>query len=346
MLVMLQHDATPDQVREVTTVLDAFGARCQPVPGRNGPVIGILAGEERVDEARLLGLGGVVDLVRTATPWRLASRAWHPEPTVIRLSGGIAIGDGGVTVIAGPCAIEDERQVLEAAHAVRLAGATLFRAGAWKPRTSPYAFQGLGEAGLRLLARVRQETGLLVVTEATDVDGLPRVAEVADIVQIGSRNMQNFSLLRAAGRQARPVLLKRGAAATIPELLLSAEYVMAAGNPNLILCERGVRGFDATTRNLFDLSAVPVLRELTHLPIIADPSHGTGRRSLVPAMARAAIAAGADGVMLEMHPEPGNALSDGEQSLDPAELGALMPELRAITAALGRPVAHPSGTRT
>ncbi|MFN2317382.1 MAG: 3-deoxy-7-phosphoheptulonate synthase [Gemmatimonadales bacterium] len=273
----------------------------------------------------------------------LAARAAHPMGSVVHLRDGLAVGDGRVVVIAGPCAVEDERQVMAAAHAVREAGATIFRAGAWKPRTSPYAFQGLGAPALKLLRRVRQETGLLVVTEAMDEEALTLAAEAVDIVQIGSRNMQNFSLLRAAGRLRRPVLLKRGAAATIPELLLAAEYILAEGNPDVILCERGIRGFGNTTRNTLDLSAIPAVKQLSHLPIIADPSHGTGHRDLVPAMARAAVAAGADGVMIEVHPFPDTALSDGEQSLGPAAFAALMAELRPLGDALGRPLvaSHP-----
>jgi 3-deoxy-7-phosphoheptulonate synthase len=268
----------------------------------------------------------------------LAARAAHPTGSVVHFRDGLAIGDGRVVVIAGPCAVEDERQVMAAARAVHEAGATIFRAGAWKPRTSPYAFQGLGAPALELLRRVRQETGLLVVTEAMDEDALTLAAAAVDIVQIGSRNMQNFSLLRAAGRLRRPVLLKRGAAATIPELLLAAEYILAEGNPDVILCERGIRGFGNTTRNTLDLSAIPAVKQLSHLPILADPSHGTGHRDFVPAMARAAVAAGADGVMIEVHPSPDTAMSDGDQSLDPAAFTALMADLRPLGDAIGRPL--------
>lgn len=270
----------------------------------------------------------------------LAARAARPEGTVVRLRDGVAIGGGGpLVVIAGPCAVEDEAQVLAAARIVREGGATLFRAGAWKPRTSPYAFQGMGAPALDLLRRVRQETGLLVVTEAMDEPGLELAASVADLVQIGSRNMQNFSLLRAAGRLRHPVLLKRGPAATVTELLLAAEYLLAEGNPDVVLCERGIRGFGSTTRNTLDLSAIPAVQSLSHLPILADPSHGTGQRAFVPAMARAAVAAGADGVMLEVHPDPARALSDGAQSLDPAGFEALMADLRPLASLLGRPLA-------
>lgn len=273
-----------------------------------------------------------------ARDFPLAARAARPGGTIVRLPGGLAIGNGHPVVIAGPCAVEGETQILAAARAVRAAGATMFRAGAWKPRTSPHAFQGLGDAALGLLRRVRQETGLLVVTEVMDERGLAQGAEVADLLQIGSRNMQNFSLLRAAGRLRRPILLKRGPAATVPELLMAAEYLLAEGNPDVVLCERGIRGFDGSTRNTLDLSAIPLVQQLSHLPIVADPSHGTGRRDLVPAMARAALAAGADGLMIEVHPDPAAAQSDGPQSLDPGQFARLMDDLRALATALGRPV--------
>ncbi|MFL5516276.1 MAG: 3-deoxy-7-phosphoheptulonate synthase, partial [Gemmatimonadales bacterium] len=250
-----------------------------------------------------------------------------------------------VVVMAGPCSVESERQILDAARAVREAGATVLRAGAFKPRSSPYAFQGLGQAGLRLLARARDETGLLIVTEAMDAEGLDQVIEVADIVQIGARNMQNYSLLKHAGRCGKPILLKRGLSATIQELLLSAEYILAEGNRRVILCERGVRSFDQATRNLFDLSAVAVVHGLSHLPIVADPSHGTGHRDMVIPMARAAVAAGADGLLVEVHPTPDRALSDGAQSLYPEQFERMMKEVRLIAEAIGRRVAEPVGAR-
>ncbi len=238
--------------------------------------------------------------------------------------------------MAGPCSVESEGQILEIAHRLREAGATILRGGAFKPRTSPYSFQGLGEQALRFLARAREETGLAIVTEAIDPDGVEMVAEYADIVQIGARNMQNYSLLRSAGRAGRPVLLKRGMAATLTELLLSAEYIVAEGNGQVILCERGVRSFDSHTRNLLDLTAIPVIKSLSHLPIIADPSHGTGLRAKVIPMARAAIAAGADGLMVEVHPAPDHALSDGAQSLYPEQFAELMEQIRVISEAIGR----------
>jgi 3-deoxy-7-phosphoheptulonate synthase len=300
----------------------------------------------RVDASRLAALAGVVEIIHVTKPYKQVSREWRPESTVVRLPGGLAVGGDEIVVMAGPCSVETERQIIDAAIAVRDAGATVLRAGAFKPRSSPYAFQGLGVSGLALLKRAREESGLLIVTEAMDPEGVDLVAEVADIIQIGARNMQNYSLLKKAGRAAKPVLLKRGLSATIQELLLAAEYLLAEGNQDVILCERGVRGFDPSTRNLFDLSAVPVVHALSHLPIIADPSHGTGRRQMVLPMARAAVAAGADGLLVEVHPHPEHALSDGAQSLDPAEFRQLMHDARPIAEAIGRYITEPTGVRT
>ena len=260
----------------------------------------------------------------------------------MRLAGGVAVGGTEVVAIAGPCSVESERQIVEAARQVKEAGAVILRGGAWKPRSSPYSFQGLGKPGLRLLAKAREETGLLICTEAMDENGLGWVAEMADIVQIGARNMQNFSLLKLAGRCGKQVLLKRGISATVTELLLSAEYLLAEGNHEVILCERGVRSFDTATRNLFDLTVIPVVHKLSHLPIIADPSHGTGLRDKVIPMARAAVAAGADGIIVEVHPNPEDALSDGAQSLYPDQFMQLMREVRIIAEAIGRRVAEPA----
>jgi len=298
-----------------------------------------------VDASRLAALPSVQEIIHVTKPYKQVSREWKPESTVIRLPGGITVGGDDVVVMAGPCSVENERQILAAARAVREAGATVLRAGAFKPRSSPYSFQGLGLAGLVLLAQAREETGLLIVTEAMDPEGMDAVAEVADIIQIGARNMQNYSLLKCAGRAGKPILLKRGLSATIQELLLSAEYILAEGNPNVILCERGVRGFDPATRNLLDLSAIPVVHGLSHLPIIADPSHGTGHRDMVMPMAKAAVAGGADGLLVEVHPTPDRALSDGAQSLYPEQFDRLMKELRLIAEAIGRRVAEPAGVR-
>src|SRR5215207_6181305 len=268
------------------------------------------------------------------------------EPTIVELANGTRIGGSDVCVMAGPCSVEGEAQIIGIAHRLREAGATILRGGAFKPRTSPYSFQGMGVPGLQLLARAREETGMAIVTEAIDPESLEAVAEYADIIQIGARNMQNFSLLRRAGRTGKPILLKRGMAATVKDLLLSAEYILAEGNGKVILCERGVRGFDTHTRNLLDLTAIPVVKSLSHLPIIADPSHGTGLRAKVIPMARAAIAAGADGLIVEVHPDPDHALSDGAQSLYPPQFEELMTQVGEIARAIGRDLtpALPSAT--
>jgi 3-deoxy-7-phosphoheptulonate synthase len=346
MLIVMRQGASQAEIGEVVALVAEMGFRAEALGGRQRTSIAVLGNDGPVDGSRLALLPGVQDVIHVTRPYRLASRESHPESTVVRLPGGVAIGGGDVVVMAGPCAVESERQVIEAAIAVRDAGATVLRAGAFKPRSSPYSFQGLGQEGLALLARAREETGLLVVTEAMDVEGVGAVAEVADIVQIGARNMQNYSLLKAAGRCGKPVLLKRGIAATIQELLLAAEYLLAEGNPDVVLCERGVRGFDNATRNLFDLGAVPLVHALSHLPIVADPSHGTGRRDMVAAMARAAVAAGADGLLVEVHPSPERARSDGAQSLAPEQFRQLMREARLIAEAIGRRLAEPTGVRT
>jgi 3-deoxy-7-phosphoheptulonate synthase len=312
------------------------------MPGAQRTAIGLVGNDGRVDASRLAALPGVKEIIHVTQPYKQVSREWKQENTVIRLPGGLAVGGDEVVVMAGPCSVESEEQIVTAARLARDAGAVILRGGAFKPRSSPYTFQGLGVPGLKLLARAREETGLLVVTEAMDIEGMAAVEEYADIIQIGARNMQNFSLLKRAGRARKPVLLKRGLAATIGELLLSAEYLLAAGNHQVILCERGVRGFDSTTtRNVFDLTAIAVVHELSHLPIIADPSHATGRRDMVIPMARAAIAAGADGILVEMHPHPDQALSDGAQSLYPAQFADLMREIRVIAEAIHRRVAAP-----
>ena len=311
------------------------------MPGRHRTTVGVVGNEGRVDGTRFSALEGVQEVLHVTPPYKLVSREWKADSTVVRLPGGLSIGGDEVPVIAGPCSVEGERQLMQAAHAVKEAGATLLRAGAFKPRSSPYSFQGLGREGLKLLALARRETGLLIVTEAVDPEGVDAVAEAADIIQVGARNMQNYSLLRRAGRAGKPVLLKRGIAATIEELLLAAEYLLAEGNPDVILCERGIRSFDTETRFLLDLGAIPTVHALSHLPIIADPSHGTGRRDLVPAMACAALAAGADGLLVEVHPNPDHAIKDGAQSITIGQYGAMMPELRAVARAVGRTLSEP-----
>jgi len=341
-LIVMRHGATDAEIQRVVAVIEELGYKAQPMPGAQRTAVGLVGNDGRVDASRLEALPGVQEIIHVSRPYKQVSREWKSENTVVRLPGGVAVGGTEVVAIAGPCSVESERQILEAARQVREAGAVILRGGAWKPRTSPYAFQGLGRPGLKLLSKAREETGLLICTEAMDPEGVGYVAEVADIIQIGARNMQNFSLLKAAGRAKKPVLLKRGMAATIEELLLSAEYLLAEGNHAVILCERGIRGFDTATRNVFDLTAIPVVHKLSHLPIVADPSHGTGLRDKVIPMARAAVAAGADGIIVEVHPHPDQALSDGAQSLFPDQFAQLMREVRVIAEVIGRRVAEPA----
>jgi 3-deoxy-7-phosphoheptulonate synthase len=345
MLIVMRHGAPEEDIRRVSETIEEMGYQARPMPGKQRTTIGLVGNDGRVDGSRLAALPGVQEIIHVTKPYKQVSREWKPETTVVRLPGGLTVGGEEVVVMAGPCSVESESQILEAARAVREAGATVLRAGAYKPRSSPYSFQGMGRPGLKLLARAREETGLLIVTEAMDAEEMDFVAEVADMIQLGARNMQNYSLLKRAGRSGKPILLKRGLSATIQELLLSAEYILAEGNPNVILCERGVRGFDPATRNILDLSAIAVVHGLSHLPIIADPSHGTGHRDMVTPMARAAVAAGADGLLVEVHPSPDRALSDGAQSLYPAQFDLMMKETRLIAEAIGRRVAEPAAVR-
>jgi 3-deoxy-7-phosphoheptulonate synthase len=344
MLVVMRRDASDDDIKQVIRVIEEMGYRAHPLTGRERTAIGIVGNEGRLDGSRISGLAGVYEVIHITPPYKQVSREWKPESSIVRLPGGLTIGGDEIVVMAGPCSVETESQIMAAATAVRELGATILRAGAYKPRSSPYSFQGLGKPGLKLLARAKEETGLLIVTEAMDPESVDLVAEVADIVQVGARNMQNYSLLKKAGRAGKPVLLKRGMSATIQELLLSAEYVLAEGNPDVILCERGVRGFDSATRNVFDLSAIPVVHGMSHLPIVADPSHGTGHRDMVIPMARAAVAAGADGLLVEVHPTPDRALSDGAQSLYPEQFDRMMREIRLIAEAIGRRIAEPAAS--
>ncbi len=341
MLIVMRHGASEDQIAAVVRAIEALGYDAERIPGRRQTAVALVGNDGRVDPGRLDSLPGVSRVVHISPPYRRASRDWHPDGTVIGLPNGTVLGGREIVVIAGPCAIESEEQVLETARRVRAAGATVLRGGAFKPRTSPYAFQGLGEEGLRLLALARERTGLAVVTEVLEPESVPVVAEHADILQVGARNMQNHPLLRSVGRAGRPVLLKRGMGASLEELLLSAEYILLEGEARVILCERGIRSFDPHARNMLDLTAIPTIKELSHLPIIADPSHGTGSRRKVPPMARAAVAAGADGLMVEVHPEPAQAVSDGAQSLTPDQFDRLMPQLRSIARAIGRDLAEP-----
>jgi 3-deoxy-7-phosphoheptulonate synthase len=338
MLVVMQHDATSKDVERVVAIIKEMGYEARPMPGAQRTAVGLVGNDGRVDSSRLEALPGVAQIIHVTQPYKQVSREWRNENTVVDLGYGVTVGGDAVVVIGGPCSVETEEQIMYAARIVKAAGGTALRGGAFKPRSSPYSFQGLGKKGLELLARAGKSCGLPVVTEAMDAEGAQLVAEHADCIQIGARNMQNYSLLKSVGKLKKPVLLKRGMAATINELLLSAEYILAEGNNNVILCERGVRSFDPAARNMFDLTAVPIVHRLSHLPIIADPSHGTGLRDKVIPMARAAVAAGADGVMIEVHPEPDRALSDGAQSLYPDQFTQLVGELRAVAAAIGRSV--------
>jgi 3-deoxy-7-phosphoheptulonate synthase len=332
MFVVMSTSASEAEILGVKSRILAEGLTPYEHAGSGGTVlavVGEVAGRREQLMSQLAALPGVETVTPISRPFKLTSREFHPEDSVIRVLDA-AIGDGSLTVMAGPCSVESRDQLMETARAVRTAGATVLRGGAFKPRTSPYAFQGLGVEALRYLAEAREETGLPVVTEVMEPNQVDIVAEYADILQIGARNMQNYSLLNAAGRVARPILLKRGFGATIEELLMAAEYVVAAGNPNVILCERGIRTFETYTRNTMDLAAVPLLHHLTHLPVIVDPSHATGKRWLVRPLALGGVAVGADGVMVEVHPDPDSALSDAEQQLDLEGFAALMRDLLPV----------------
>ena len=336
MLIVMKNSASAEQIHAVVGVVKDMGYDATPIPGGQRTAIGIIGNDGGISSDRLAGLEGVLELIPVTHPYKQVSREWQGEDTVISLPNGTKIGGLDLVLMAGPCSVENEREILDIAHRVKDVGATVLRGGAFKPRSSPYSFQGLGLQGLEFLARAREETGLAVVTEALDPEGVDLVVQYADIVQIGARNMQNYALLRRAGRAGKPVLLKRGMSATIDELLLAAEYILAEGNPDVILCERGIRSFDTHTRNLFDLAAIPVVKSLSHLPIIADPSHGTGIRSKVTPMGRAAVAAGADGLIVEVHHDPPRAMSDGAQSLYPDQFAKLVDEVRVIARAIGR----------
>jgi len=336
MLIVMKNNASAEQIQAVVGVVKEMGYDATPIPGGQRTAIGIIGNDGGISSDRLAGLEGVLELIPVTHPYKQVSREWQDENTLVSLPNGTKIGGSDLVLMAGPCSVENERDILDIAHRVKDVGATVLRGGAFKPRSSPYSFQGLGLQGLKFLARAREETGLAVVTEALDPDGVDLVVKYADIVQIGARNMQNYALLRRAGRAGKPVLLKRGISATIDELLLAAEYILAEGNPDVILCERGIRSFDTHTRNLFDLAAIPVVKSLSHLPIIADPSHGTGIRSKVTPMGRAAVAAGADGLIVEVHPDPPKAMSDGAQSLYPDQFAKLVDEVTVIARAIGR----------
>ncbi|WP_018132679.1 3-deoxy-7-phosphoheptulonate synthase [Effusibacillus pohliae] len=334
MVIVMRKGATEQELETLKKAIQELGMQVHVSKGEERTIVGLIGDKRNVEGFPFTSYPGVESVVHVTHPFKLASRDFHPDATLIDVDG-VQIGGGSIVVMAGPCSVENRDQLLETAFAVKQAGAQILRGGAFKPRTSPYAFNGLGEEGLKLLAEARELTGLKIVTELMDIENLDLVLEYADIVQIGARNMQNFPLLRELGRINKPVMLKRGLSATIEEWLMAAEYVLSGGNPNVILCERGIRTFETATRNTLDLNAVPVVRRLSHLPIIVDPSHGTGVAGYVPAMSRAGIAAGSDGLMIEVHPNPAKALSDGAQSLTIQQFASLMQEIRALVAALG-----------
>ena len=323
------------EVDAVCRAVEERGFRPVKLPGEDRVAIGVLGSNPISLRDAIISMPGVVDAVPVSKPFKLVGREFHPDPTIVSV-GGVEIGNNHFTVMAGPCSVESEEQLMESAQAVADAGGHILRGGAFKPRTSPYSFRGMGEDGLKLLAAARQRFGLPVVTEVMNMEDVELVSQYADMLQIGARNMQNYGLLEAAGRTLRPILLKRGLSSTIEEWLLSAEYILGQGNGQVVLCERGIRTFETYTRNTLDLSAAPLVRELSHLPVIIDPSHGTGKWSLVAPMAVAALAAEASGLMVEVHPHPDHALSDGAQSLTPRHFAEMMERLRLIAEPLGR----------
>src|ERR1700745_2662521 len=346
MLVVMQAHATEEQVRTCCQKIEALGYRPHPMPGATRTAIGITGNQGEREQGTLDDMPGVQEVIRVSKPYKLVSRDVKEENTIVRFAGTAAtIGGKNFAIIAGPCAIESREQAFAVAERVQRAGAQFFRGGAYKPRTSPYSFQGLGEEGLSIMAEIRQQYGMKIITEAIDNESLDLVEEYDDMIQIGARNMQNFSLLKRAGKARIPVLLKRGLAATLEELLMAAEYIMSEGNYNVALCERGVRTFADHTRNTLDLSVIPAVQRLSHLPILVDPSHGTGKRNKVTPLSRAAVAVGADGLLIEVHHDPDRALSDGMQSLYPDQFDALMVQVRQIAAVLGRTVQSTSSVR-
>jgi len=337
MFIAMKPHATQADFDAVIEKVRALGLTPHPISGTERRVVAVVGNTGAVDPDDFAMLTGVAEALRVSQPFKLVSREVKEEDTVIDVDG-VQVGGRAITVMAGPCSVESREQILETAHAVKAAGARILRGGAWKPRTSPYEFQGLREEGLKLLALAREETGLKVITEVMSTDTVDLVAEYADILQVGARNMQNYALLERLGQVRKPVMLKRGLSGTIKEWLMAAEYIVAKGNPNVMLCERGIRTFETATRNTLDINAIPVVKSLSHLPVIVDPSHGIGIRKHVAAIARAGIAAGADGIMIEVHPKPEKALSDGHQSLAIPEFAELMREVRVIALAIERPV--------
>ena len=335
MIVVMKPSATEEELQRVLTRVQKLGLEVHLSPGESHTIIGLVGETGRLDRNAFEVMPGVERVVRVAEPFKLANREFHPQNTIIQV-GDVTIGGDKLVIMAGPCSVESRSQLLETAHAVKEAGAHILRGGAFKPRSSPYSFQGLGEEGLKYLAEARELYNMPIITEVMAPGEVDLIASYADILQIGARNMQNYRLLQAVGKVDKPVFLKRGLSGTLQELLMSAEYVMASGNPNVILVERGIRTYETYTRNTFDINAIPALKQLSHLPVFGDPSHGTGKWQLVSPIGKAAIAAGADGLMIEVHPRPDEALSDGAQSLKPARFQTLMDDLRALAAAVGR----------
>ena len=338
MMIIMKANATPQQVEAVIAQIKAMGLAVHLSQGVETTIIGAIGETHTIPTERFEGLDGVDIVQRITQPYKLASRQFHSEDSIIPMNG-FTVGGNDIVIIAGPCSVESRSQILETAHAVREAGANALRGGVFKPRTSPYAFQGLGEEGLEYLAEAREQTGMPIVVEIMSQTQLDLMLKYVDVFQVGARNMQNFNLLRALGETRKTILLKRGLSATIEELLMSAEYLLAGGNKQVILCERGIRTFETTTRNTTDINAIPVLKNLTHLPVILDPSHATGHADYVPAIARAAIAAGADGLIIEVHPDPAHAVSDGKQSLKPEKFAEMVIQVKAIAEVMGRRVA-------
>ena len=336
MLVVMKHKASEAEVRAVVKEVENMGYEARPMPGKQRTTVGLVGNDGGVDAARIQGLSGVLEIILVTKPYKQVSREWRDSNTVVGLPNGVQFGGREINIIAGPCAVEGESEILEIAHRLKEDGATVLRGGAFKPRTSPYSFQGLEENGLKLLAAAKEVSGLPIVTEVMNPREIDLVAKYADIIQVGARNMQNFSLLKELGKINKPILLKRGMMNTIKEFLMSAEYVLSEGNQQVILCERGIRTFETATRNTLDISCIPVLKKETHLPIIIDPSHATGHWEMVESMSRASIAAGADGLIIEVHPDPVNAFSDGPQSLKPEKFSRLMENLRPFAELMGR----------
>ncbi len=330
MLIVMHHSATDEQVQAVTDAVEVMGLTAEPIPGSLRTAIGVLGNQGYVDDTTIRELPGVREVIHVSKPYKLVSRDFHPESSIVE-AGGVKFGDGQPPVlIAGPCSVESEEQMLAAARLVKENGAQMLRGGAFKPRTGPHSFQGLGVEGLKILRQAGDAEALPVITEVMRIEQLETVCRYADVLQIGARNMQNFDLLKEAGKTGHPILLKRGMSATIEEFLSAAEYILAEGNPRVILCERGIRTFEKATRNTLDLSVVPLIREMSHLPIVVDPSHATGRRNLVGPMAKAAIVVGAHGIMIEVHPDPDKALCDGAQSLNGEDFSKLVAELKHL----------------